>query len=77
MYSPALGHIPRCVEDVSRLCGVPRRALHLTATAKGLVGGALRYTTREGTTVDASLSPTGVIIPDSSWGITDVISPAK
>lgn len=51
--------LDRAAEDLSRLLGVPRRGLHLTATGKGLVAGSLAYTTHDGTTIDVSQAQQG------------------
>uniref|UniRef100_A0A0P4W5J0 DNA topoisomerase (ATP-hydrolyzing) n=1 Tax=Scylla olivacea TaxID=85551 RepID=A0A0P4W5J0_SCYOL len=64
--------LDRAAEDLTRLLGVPRRALHLTATGKGLVAGCLRYTTHDGTLVDASQASNGVGVPECVAGLTDI-----
>ncbi|KAK8395951.1 hypothetical protein O3P69_005816 [Scylla paramamosain] len=64
--------LDRVAEDLTRLLGVPRRALHLTATGKGLVAGCLRYTTHDGTLVDASQASNGVGVPECVAGLTDI-----
>lgn len=49
----------RTLEDASRMLSVPRRALHVTATGKGLIAGHLTYVTRHGTQVDVETANQG------------------
>ncbi|XP_042214184.1 meiotic recombination protein SPO11-like [Homarus americanus] len=67
----------RSAEDLTRLLGVPRESLHLTITGKGLVAGALTYTTYSGTIVNVCQSQKGLLVPDSVEGLTGVVSDAR
>ncbi|XP_045125267.1 meiotic recombination protein SPO11-like [Portunus trituberculatus] len=69
--------LDRALEELARLVGVPRRALHMTATGKGLVGGCLRYTTHDGTLVDVSLAANGVGVPECVAGLKEVQSESR
>ncbi|XP_058265053.1 meiotic recombination protein SPO11 [Hemibagrus wyckioides] len=63
------------VDDVSCLLKVPRRSLHLCATAKGLISGDLCYLEEDGTRVDCS--STAVPVSSSVNGIMNIVSSAK
>ncbi|RXN30886.1 meiotic recombination SPO11 [Labeo rohita] len=52
------------VDDVSCMLKVPRRSLHVLATSKGFISGALCYLEEDGTKVDCSSSSTGKGVPD-------------
>nr|BDH85230.1 meiotic recombination protein SPO11 [Penaeus japonicus] len=69
--------LDRAAEDLSRLLGVPRRGLHLTATGKGLVAGSLAYTTHDGTTIDVSQAQQGMLVPECVQGLSGVASEAR
>ncbi|KAK4318326.1 hypothetical protein Pmani_010674 [Petrolisthes manimaculis] len=68
--------LDRSAEDLCRMVGVPRDALHLTITGKGLVGGSLTYTTHDGTTVHVAQAAKGVGVPECVGGLRDIQSDA-
>ncbi|KAK3859037.1 hypothetical protein Pcinc_034812 [Petrolisthes cinctipes] len=68
--------LDRSAEDLCRMMGVPRDALHLTITGKGLVGGSLTYTTHDGTTVHVAQAAKGVGVPECVGGLRDIQSDA-
>ncbi|CAL4065504.1 unnamed protein product, partial [Meganyctiphanes norvegica] len=69
--------LEQSVEDLSRLFGVPRAALHLTTTAKGLIAGEVRFTLCDGTLLDIAQAPNGVLVPEGVEGIQAVESSAR
>ncbi|XP_050696279.1 meiotic recombination protein SPO11-like [Eriocheir sinensis] len=71
------GTLDRAAEDLTRLLAVPRRALHLTATGKGLVAGYLTYTTHDGTVVNVAQAGNGVGVPDCVAGLAGLQSEAR
>ncbi|KAK6503130.1 hypothetical protein TWF481_008165 [Arthrobotrys musiformis] len=54
------------VDDVSSALGVPRRSLHITAAAKGLVCGDLSIFKTDGSIIDCNIEGEGVLIPSSA-----------
>ncbi|XP_064089516.1 meiotic recombination protein SPO11-like isoform X1 [Macrobrachium nipponense] len=69
--------VDRTVEDLARMCMVPRHGLHLTITSKGLVAGCLTYTTNDGLTVNVQEANQGTMIPDGVGTISEVSSEAR
>ncbi|KAK8752708.1 hypothetical protein OTU49_007044, partial [Cherax quadricarinatus] len=76
LYGTQAG-LDRSAEDLVRMLGVPRSGLHLTITGKGLVAGALTYTTCDGTIVNVSQAQNGMLVPESVEGMTGVVSDAR
>ncbi|KAM4610596.1 meiotic recombination protein SPO11 [Polymixia lowei] len=65
------------VDDISCMLKVPRRTLHVLATSKGLISGALRYLEEDGTRVDCCSSSTGVPVSSNVGGVKHIVSSAK
>ncbi|XP_046897164.1 meiotic recombination protein SPO11 isoform X6 [Hypomesus transpacificus] len=65
------------VDDLSCLLRIPRRKLHVLATSKGLISGALCYLEEDGTRVDCSSSSTAVPVSSNVGGIRNIVSSAK
>ncbi|XP_050952193.1 meiotic recombination protein SPO11 [Labeo rohita] len=65
------------VDDVSCMLKVPRRSLHVLATSKGFISGALCYLEEDGTKVDCSSSSTAVPVSSNVNGIRNIVSAAK
>ncbi|KAK6539001.1 hypothetical protein TWF694_010549 [Orbilia ellipsospora] len=54
------------VDDIAAALGVPRRALHITAAAKGLVCGDMKIFKTDGSIINCNIVGEGVLIPTSS-----------
>ncbi|EPS41997.1 hypothetical protein H072_3989 [Dactylellina haptotyla CBS 200.50] len=54
------------VDDISIALGVPRRTLHITAAAKGLVCGDLKILKLDNSTINCNIIGEGVLVPTSS-----------
>lgn len=65
------------VDDISCLLKVPRRALHVLATSKGLISGDLCYLEEDGTRIDCRSSSTAVAVSSNISGIKNIVSSAK
>ncbi|KAI2649947.1 Meiotic recombination protein SPO11 [Labeo rohita] len=61
------------VDDVSCMLKVPRRSLHVLATSKGFISGALCYLEEDGTKVDCSSSSTAVPVSSNVNGIRSIL----
>ncbi|XP_067095971.1 meiotic recombination protein SPO11 [Osmerus mordax] len=65
------------VDDLSCMLRIPRRKLHVLATSKGLISGALCYLEEDGTRVDCHSSSTAVPVSSNVGGIRNIVSSAK
>ncbi|KAK6361552.1 hypothetical protein TWF730_005272 [Orbilia blumenaviensis] len=54
------------VDDIASALGVPRRSLHITAAAKGLVCGDLDISKTDGSIINCNIEGEGVLIPSST-----------
>ncbi|CAG04090.1 unnamed protein product, partial [Tetraodon nigroviridis] len=64
------------VDDISCLLKVPRRALHVLATSKGLISGDLCYMEEDGTRIECNSSQ-AVAVSSNIGGIRNIVSSAK
>uniref|UniRef100_UPI0037E8211D meiotic recombination protein SPO11 n=1 Tax=Semicossyphus pulcher TaxID=241346 RepID=UPI0037E8211D len=65
------------VDDISCMLKVPRRSLHVLATAKGLISGDLCYLEEDGTRIDCRSSSAAVAVSSNIGGIRNIVSSAK
>ncbi|XP_068453337.1 meiotic recombination protein SPO11 [Clinocottus analis] len=65
------------VDDISCMLKVSRRSLHVLATSKGLISGALCYLEEDGTRIDCRSSSTAVAVSSNIRGIRNIVSSAK
>ncbi|XP_074537208.1 meiotic recombination protein SPO11 [Halichoeres trimaculatus] len=65
------------VDDISCLLKVPRRALHVLATSKGLISGDLCYLEEDGTRIDCRSTSAAVAVSTNISGIKNIVSSAK
>lgn len=57
------GTVDRYVDHIAFTFCVPRSKLNVTAVAKGLVAGAVRFCRRDGSTTDAANDREGILVP--------------
>nr|XP_057908206.1 meiotic recombination protein SPO11 isoform X2 [Doryrhamphus excisus] len=69
--------VDRIVDDVCCMFKVPRRALRVLATSKGLISGDLCYTEEDGTRIDCHSKSAAVAVSSNIAGIRNVVSSAK
>ncbi|XP_053704713.1 meiotic recombination protein SPO11 [Synchiropus splendidus] len=69
--------VDNIVDDAACMLMVPRRSLHVLATAKGLISGDLCYREEDGTRIDCSSSAAAVAVSSNVDGIKDIVSSAK
>ncbi|XP_034393877.1 meiotic recombination protein SPO11 [Cyclopterus lumpus] len=65
------------VDDISCMLKVTRRSLHVLATSKGLISGALCYLEEDGTRIDCRSSSAAVAVSSNIRGIRNIVSAAK
>ncbi|EGX43372.1 hypothetical protein AOL_s00215g108 [Orbilia oligospora ATCC 24927] len=58
--------VDKLVDDIASALGVPRRSLHITAAAKGLVCGDLSIFKTDGSIINCNIEGEGVLIPSST-----------
>ncbi|KAK6536606.1 hypothetical protein TWF281_000833 [Arthrobotrys megalospora] len=58
--------VDNLVDDIASALGVPRRSLHITAAAKGLVCGDLNIFKTDGSIINCCIEGEGVLIPSST-----------
>ncbi|KAK6351217.1 hypothetical protein TWF718_004387 [Orbilia javanica] len=58
--------VDNLVDDISSALGIPRRSLHITAAAKGLVCGDLSIFKTDGSIINCNIEGEGVLIPSST-----------
>ena len=56
-------HVDRFVDDIAHTFGVSRSALNVTAVAKGLIAGAIKFCRRDCSILDASADREGLLMP--------------
>ncbi|QIX01675.1 hypothetical protein AMS68_007192 [Peltaster fructicola] len=57
--------VDRYVEDLAFTFSVPRAQLNVAAAAKGIIHGSLKLQYKDGTLLDLSQSPRGVLVPNA------------
>ncbi|KAK6521057.1 hypothetical protein TWF506_001290 [Arthrobotrys conoides] len=58
--------VDKLVDDIASALGVPRRSLHITAAAKGLICGDLSIFKTDGSIINCNIEGEGVLIPSST-----------
>nr|XP_061802175.1 meiotic recombination protein SPO11-like [Nerophis lumbriciformis] len=69
--------VDQIVDDVSCMLKMPRRALHVLATSKGLISGDLCYMEEDGTRINCNSSSTAVAVSSNIAGIRNIVSSAR
>ncbi|KAM3871775.1 5-aminolevulinate synthase, non-specific, mitochondrial-like [Diretmus argenteus] len=65
------------VDDISCMLKVPRRALHVLATSRGLIAGDLCYLEEDGTRISCHSSSAAAPVSSNVGGIKNIVSSAK
>ncbi|XP_077477580.1 meiotic recombination protein SPO11 isoform X1 [Stigmatopora argus] len=69
--------VDQIVDDVSCMLKMPRRALHVLASSKGLISGDLCYMEEDGTRINCNSSSAAVAVSSNIEGIQNIVSSAR